>query len=227
MLVTKRRTGPAGPERRGTLRRLMVIFLAAVLLSGCAGAPRETPAQVPDAAPAAAAAAESTLSAAQLEAGPRPLTEEEVLSAYRRAEEAWAWFCRDPLPDSGETLRLEGAVYRKVDSPGLETAGDLRAYLRGLFSAELTDSLLSAGDPAPLYRDIDGVLYVSLEPQSGEDRRGGTQVGVVQVDGWSYALEVSVELLDGQGNVTGVECWSFPYAYVDGRWVFTDFQLVT
>lgn len=204
------------------MRRLTVISLAAaLLLAGCA----EAPARIPgDAAPAEP---ESTLSAAQLETAPRPPTEEEVLAAYRRAQEAWGWFCRDPLPDNGETLRRDGAVYRRVDSPGLETAGDLRAYLRGLFSTELTDSLLAAGDPAPLYRDIGGALYVSLEPWTGEDLRGGSQVGVVRVDDASFALEVSVELLDGQGGVTGVECWSFPYAHVDGRWVFTDFQLVT
>jgi hypothetical protein len=36
-----------------------------------------------------------------------------------------------------------------------------------------------------------------------------------------------VELLDSTRTaVTGLECWSFSYAYVDGRWVFTDFQLV-
>lgn len=203
------------------MRRLTVLLLAVVLLSGCAGAPPDPPATPP------APAAESTLSAARLESAPRPPTEEEILAAYRRAEEAWGWFCRDPLPDSGETLRVESTVYRRVDRPGLETVGDLRAYLRGLFSAELTDSLLSTGEPTPLYQDIDGALYVSLTPQSGDSGRGQAQVGVVPVDSQSYALEVSVELLDGRGNVTGLECWSFPYAYVDQRWVFTDFQLVT
>lgn len=195
------------------------LWLILLLLSGCAG----------DAGPAEPAAPpEEDLSATQLEADPRPLTEEEILAAYRRAEEAWGWFCREPLPDSGETLRLEGGTYRRVDYPGMESVDDLRAYLRGLFSAELTDRLLSMGDGRPLYRDVEGALYVSFAGRDRDGSRGEAQAGVVpSEDGRSYFLEVSVELLDGRGGVTGLECWSFPYAYVDGRWVFTDFQLVT
>lgn len=200
------------------MKRRICLWLMILLLSGCGvDAP---------AAPEPSEAEQGGLSAARLEADPRPLTEEEILAAYRRAEEAWGWFCREPLPDSGETLRLEGCVYRRVDCPGMETADDLRAYLRGLFSAELTDRLLSMGEDCPLYRDIEGALYVSFTGAPGDSARGDAQVAVVPGEG-AYSLEVSVELLDGRGGVTGLECWSFPYAYVDGRWVFTDFQLVT
>lgn len=202
------------------MRRGICLWLIILLLSGCTGAAADTPEK-------SAAPAEEGLSATRLEADPRPLTEEEILAAYYRAEEAWGWFCREPLPDSGETVSLEGGTYRRVDYPGMETVEDLRSYLRGLFSPELTDRLLSTGEDRPLYRDIEGALYVSFTGQPRDSGRGGTQVSVVQSDAGSYSLEVSVELLDSRGGVTGLECWSFPYAYADSRWVFTDFQLVT
>ena len=46
-------------------------------------------------------------------------------------------------------------------------------------------------------------------------------------DDGSYQVNVTVDLLDEeQLTVSGVECYSFPYRRENGRWVFTDFQLV-
>lgn len=202
-------------------RQILPWMLLLCLLSGCERA------IVPVSSPESPLAPEAGLSATQLEAEPRPLMEEEILAAYYRAEEACGWFDLSPLPSGGEPVRLDGASYRRVDYPGIETLDDLRAYLRSLFSAELTDRLLSLGSDFPYYRDVDGVLYVSFSGRDQDDSKGASQVEAVQVDGQTYSLEVSVELLDtSRSTVTGLECWSFPYAYVDGRWVFTDFQLV-
>lgn len=205
-------------------RRVCPWLLALCLLSGCGSA---VPAPA-DSAPARIPEEDAGLSATQLEAEPRPLMEEEILAAYYRAEEAYGWFDLAPLPSTGEVLRLDGAAYCKVDYPGMETLDDLRAYLRRLFSAELTDNLLSLGGGSPYYRDVDGALYVSFSGRERDGGKGAYQVEAVQVDARTYALEVSVELLnDERSAVTGLECWSFPYSYVDGRWVFTDFQLVS
>ena len=159
--------------------------------------------------------------------GNQRYTQEEILAAYYRAEEAYGWFDLAPLPSSGEAVRLTGAAYRRVDYPGMETMDDLRAYLRNLFSAELTDQLLSLGGSRPYYQDVDGALHVSFSGRDRDGSKGASQVEAVRIDGQAYSLEVSVELLDStRTGVTGLECWSFSYAYVDGRWVFTDFQLV-
>ena len=197
---------------------LLLLFL----LPGCGNVSLPAPAAGEDAA-SVQTPESGGLSATRLEAEPRPLMEEEILAAYYRAEEAYAWFDLAPLPSSGGTVRLDGTAYHKVDYPGMETMDDLRAYLRNLFSAELTDQLLSLA----YYRDVDGALYVSFSGRDRDSGKGASQVEAVQLDGQTYSLEVSVELLDSTGtDVTGLECWSFPYAYVDGRWVFTDFQLV-
>lgn len=204
------------------------LLLTLLLLSGCGSAAAPSAAATADAVPAQAPETDGSLSATRLEAEPRPLTEEEILSAYYRAEEAYGWFDLAPLPDSGETVRLENAVYRRVDYPGIENMDDLRTYLRSLFSAELTDWLLVTGGSSPFYLDIDGALYVSFSGRTRDSGKGAVQVEVVRGDSQTYSLEVSVELLDGDRNAAvGLECWSFPYAYVDGRWVFTDFQLVS
>lgn len=214
-------------EGSGMKKQVCLWLLLLFLLPGCgraaAPAPEETaPARTPE------TEADAGLSATRLDAEPRPLMEEEILAAYYRAEEAYGWFDLTPLPSAGEALRLDGADYYQVDYPGIETLDDLRAYLRRLFSAELTDELLSLGGESPYYRDVDGALHVSFSGRERDDGKGASQVEAVQVDSQTYALEVSVELLNEERSaVAGLECWSFPYSYVDGRWVFTDFQLVS
>lgn len=212
------------------------LFLLLVLPAGCSGgadcgrAAEAPPVRAEEAVPASAQTAEpedAALSAAKLEEAPRPLTEEEILTAYFLAEEAWGWFDLSPLPDTGETAQVDGVVYRRVDVLGMEDLEDLRTYLRSLFSSELTDRLLSAGGSHPLYRDIDGSLYVSFKGRSRDENKGTVQVEINRLDEETYSLEVSVDLVDSErGAVTGLECWSFPFAFVDGRWVFTDFRLV-
>ena len=202
---------------------LLLLFL----LPGCGNVSLPAPAAGEDAA-SVQTPESGGLSATRLEAEPRPLMEEEILAAYYRAEEAYGWFELVPLPSSGEAVRLTGAAYRRVDYPGMETMDDLRAYLRNLFSAELTDQLLSLGGSRPYYQDVDGALYVSFSGRDRDSGKGASQVEAVQLDSQTYSLEVSVELLDSTRTaVIGLECWSFSYAYVDGRWVFTDFQLVS
>ena len=43
----------------------------------------------------------------------------------------------------------------------------------------------------------------------------------------AYSVDVTVDLLDENGEtVTGVECYAFPYEFVEDHWVFTDFRMV-
>ena len=213
--------------------RLLPWLLAlSLLLAGCAGARPAAeggPAEAlpPADAPAAPAPEAPALTAAQTEARARSLTEVEVLTAYDQAVTAFGWFQRTPLPSTEETRTVGDRIYRRVDARGIETAEDLRTYLRSLFSQEVTERLMATGGEDPMYREIDGALYVSGTDGRKDPRKGAVETQVEQTGETGYVVNVTVELLDDDlVTATGVECWSFPYAFVGDRWVFTDFHLV-
>ena len=129
------------------------------------------------------------------------------------------------MPCGEEGLDLDGWVYYPVTEPGMENLADLRAYLGGLFSQDLVDGLLCAGGEHPLYRDVEGVLYVLPSSREREKDKGAVTIQVVPADAGRYSVDVTVELLAEDGPA-GVECYVFPYEFVDGQWVFTDFRLV-
>ena len=57
--------------------------------------------------------------------------------------------------------------------------------------------------------------------------KGRIRVEAEQLEETLYSVNVMVELLGEDGEtVVGLESWSFPYAFVNDRWVFTDFRLV-
>ncbi len=215
---------------------LPALLLVALLLAGCAGqapaadgtgAERGAPAETASVPGPEAAPGGEPLSAAQIAAAPRPLSEEEIVTAYNRAVTAYGWFVLTPLPDTGEVVLQDGAAYRRVAFRGMEELEDLRTYLNGSFSPEVTERLLAAGDERPMYRDIDGALYVTGTGRSRDAGKGAVQVLPEEVAPGEYSVHVTVELLDGdQTTVTGLEYWSFPYVFTGDRWVFTDFRLV-
>ena len=208
--------GEIGVNRRS----LLAAMLALCLLTGCGGS-------AGDPAPAGAEASGGAMTASRLENQAAPLTEEDVLSAYSRAEEAYGWFDRETLPAGQESREIDGRVYYPVREPGMETLADLRAYLRGLFSEELTEALLSSGGEAPLYRDVGGALYVLPARRDRDAVRKEGSVRAESVSETAWTVEVTVDLLDGPGGqVTGVEYYAFPYELEEDRWVFTEFRMI-
>ena len=221
-------------------RMCAVLLLTAALLSGCAapgqsagasavsasGPAAAPPAQSSAPAESAVPAAVTVDAASTRDSGPE-LTEEEILSAYDRAVTAYEWFDLTPLPCGGEDIPENGVLYRRVEYPGFDTLDDLRIYLRGLFSEDVVARLLPQDDPCPLYADIDGQLCVRPGGREAENGKGSAAAAVERRDDGSYRVNVTVDLLDEeQLTVSGVECYSFPYCCENGRWVFTDFQLV-
>ena len=196
---------------------MLLLSLALCLLAGCASSADGS---------AEAAGGGSGLSAALLEEAARPLAEEEILAAYDRALEAYGWFYLETLPAGQEAAAIGGWIYHRVDYPGMETLADLRAYLRGSFTEELTDELLSTGGSHPLYQDVEGSCMccpaagIGTAPRA--DHRGGGAL-------WTGRL-----LRDGvrgpagcrRHRCPGVQSYAFPYEFVEDRWVFTDFQMV-
>lgn len=204
------------------MKKRIILLALLLLLAGCSGAPAADLAVGED-----RAQEQEVMDASLVETQARPLTQTEILSAYNRAVTAYGWFDLSPLPCTQEIKTVDGWLYQKVDYPGIEDLADLRAYLRVVFSEELTERLLEQGDH-PVYRDVDGVLYAAAGVGREKDSdKGSVDVEIAQETENTYSVEVSVELLDvSHSTVVGVECYSFPYEFVDGSWVFTDFQLV-
>ena len=206
-------------------KKLWPLLALLLALTAC-GAPAEV-AQTPARSSAAPVLTEQgTLQATQVEATARIPTEEEVLGDYECATRVYGWFELAPLPDSGETVTVDGTVYRRVYSERLDSVEDLRLDLRGVFCEELTNRLLGGGTRIT-YRDIDGALYVTGEGRERSPEKGAVTVEAQQVDDTTFSVNVTVDLLDDrEGAVTGMECWAFPYVLENGRWGFSDFRLV-
>lgn len=213
------------------MRKLLTVPLSAALMAlllvltmGCAAPAREASGR--PAVPGPKPPEGGGLRSSRVEAEARPLSDEEILDAYSRAETLYAWFDLEPLPSGGSNVIVDGVLYRQVDQEGVRTLEDLRTCLRAVFSQELTERLLATGGDVPRYRDVEGVLCVT---GSGRDRlpgKGGVQSQVERTGEGSYAVSVAVDLLDEDGAVVGLEYWSFPYEFEEDRWVFTDFRLV-
>ena len=205
------------------MRGILAVMLSLLLLSGCA-APSGEASSRPAAAPAAQA---ENMSTSMVESSARPLPEAEILAAYELAQRVYGWFDLAPLPLSGESVVLDGTVYYRVNVCGIEDLEDLRAYLRGVFSQELSDRLLDGSTARIQYRNIRGLLYVSGAPRSRDAGKGQARVEAEQLEEDLYSVNVVVDLLGEDGEtVVGLESWSFPYAFLEDRWVFTDFRLV-
>ena len=204
------------------MRKTLLALLCALLLPGCAAPSEEAPA--PASAPAGRM---ERMSSSMVESSARPLPEAEILAAYEWAQRVYGWFDRAPLPLSEESAVLSGATYYRVNMPGVEDLEDLRTYLRGVFSQELTDRLLDGSGARVRYRNVRGVLYASGEARERDAGKGEIRVEVERLAEDLYSVNVMVDLLAEDGkSMAGLESWSFPYAFIEDRWVFTDFRLV-
>ena len=213
------------------MRRMLILeILLVLLLIGCVSMPSQEQENWVEAGTALHqnAASVSLPTEDEGEVAEIPMSEEEVLLAYDRAEEAWGWFSQTPLPSGEERVQVGDAVYWKVNSPRFETMEDLRSYLHHLFSPELTDRLLDMEAPTPVYLDFQGALYVREDAGQGRDHsKGAQQIQVEQESDTSYSVNITVDLLDKDHlTVVGLEFWSFLYELVENQWVFTSFEQI-
>lgn len=209
------------------MRGIVTMLLLIMLLTGCAAPSEEAaPGAAAPAAPETALQAEN-MQASLVESASRPLLESEVLAAYERALRVYGWFDLTPLSSSDETVVLDYETYYRVNANGIEDLEDLQAYLRSVFSRELAERLLDGETARIRYREVDGALYVCGSRRDRDADVGGIRVETEQEDEASYSVNVLVDLLDVDGEtVIGQESWSFPYTFIEDRWVFTDFRLV-
>lgn len=116
--------------------RVWSLLLLLALLPAAAGCAAEGSAEQPPQTKreeSAASHAQGEIFASKTRDQARPLTEEEILSAYDRAVTACGWFQLSTLPCGPESQTVENQVYYRVNFRGMEDLDDLRIYLRGIF----------------------------------------------------------------------------------------------
>lgn len=173
---------------------------------------------------------EVPLSAAPTAGGP---SDEEVLRVYREATEAYSWFAgygdSGLALDAGDTQIRPDLTYHRVTASGLRSLDDLRAYLKTLFSDEVVDGLLPPGQDR--FLDTGDGLYALPAGRGADITKGGATTAVL----WpaeeaprSCTVQTTVEVLDPNNGfaVTGQQVYSFPYAQVGDKWVFTQFESI-
>ena len=207
---------------------LSALLMAVLLLSSCGNADELGDSASPRFADGGSQSSRAvTFQAVDVKNETMPLTEEEVLEAYDQAVSAFEWFRLETLPCGSASAIVGGNLYQRVDYRGIGTLEELKTYLRGIFSQEVIDRLLPEDADPPLYRDIDGQLYVIPSSCRPDPYKGAAEVMVEQTAEDTFMVNVAVDILgEDWQTVTGLEVYSFPYQCVDGRWVFTRFKLV-
>ena len=212
----------------------------ALCLAGCAGRtepaaspegtasppPAVTAAPTPTPTPSAPSAPAETEQPSPAPAGP---SDEAVLEAYSRAEEAWNWFTvAPPELDRGAVLERDGRSYCRVDDSRFSTLSELRGYLKGLFSDRLVEELLPIDGVQ--FLEEDGALYAVDGGRGADITRGAQTVQVLRDEGEPdrVTVRVTVEVLDPEAGYapTGEETHDFTYERVGEKWIFTTFSAV-
>lgn len=147
--------------------------------------------------------------------------EAEVRIQLTRALEAWGWFNGAPLKTAADARTAEdGGTWYPVEDSRFSTVLDLRMYLKGIFSDEIAEELLSLG----IYRDLDGALCCA-QNTGAAPALTGVSVQVERESGVKLIcrLEGTLTWSDGSRPAEAVSA-AFPYEKVGERWVFTEFS---
>lgn len=191
--------------------------------------PIPTPAPTPEPTPEPTPQVIATPEPLPTEPPARP-SDEEVLSAYRAAEEAYGWFVLCTLPENPEEqVEQDGTIYSRVSDERFPNMDSFRGYLKTLFSDEVVDGLLPVGGRQ--YVEIDGALYVSPGGRGSDISKGTLTLSVVwpqEAESLSCIVRAEVDLLDGEtlSTVVGSQVYEFPYQRVGDKWVFTQFESI-
>ena len=131
--------------------------------------------------------------------------------------------------DYEDAIEMNGYVYNRATHDVIKTMDDLKSYLQTMFTDEIVEGLLAGdGSGIQLYRDIDGALYTIPAGRGSDIMKGDETYEIIREGDKKVIYQVTVEIYDDpfEETVAGTEQYDFPLEYINGRWVFTDFELV-
>ena len=155
------------------------------------------------------------------------LTEDEVVELYNKAKEAYGWFDLTTIPyDKEKYIEADGEKYFEVVQPGITSKKALADYLNGFFADDITEGLMAMSSDR--YVEYEGKLYVLSADRGTDIFKGAESYEVIRVSEKQIKLAVTVEIYEDpmQKNVTGYKQYDFFLEFSDGRWRFTNFELV-
>ncbi len=146
-----------------------------------------------------------------------------VEQMYDNALEAYSWFSTYAgiTMVSGYSVSVgNGPTYSRVYNNNYKRLKDMENYLCTLFSGEIVEVLISNRT----FIDIDGQLYFS-EASAGFNSMKIKDTSIEKINDNKYIYYVHLIETFPDDTDEGKEIYTvqYPYEYIDGRWVFTDF----
>lgn len=153
-----------------------------------------------------------------------------IKQQYDKAKEAYFWFEIDSLPpedkevDFNSIKEINGLYYYKVGHETINSLGELEAYLKTIFSDEITARLLEEGREH--YIDIDGELW-AVDANRGTDISVGDAIFSIKEKSDNRIVYIAnVEELDLEtGETVGINTHEYIYEKTDNGWRWTQFSI--
>lgn len=155
-------------------------------------------------------------------------TQDDIISVYKTAGDAFKWFTQTGKPpiDENSTYDKDGITYFKVRSAQVTNLETLRVYLETLFGEDVVDLLMDYNSEINRFiENENGELFVtnfSFKPTGfGDDET----YEVTKNSDDSYTLAVNYQLLNDDGSVKADRTEKYQYQKVAGRWIFTEYRV--
>lgn len=137
---------------------------------------------------------------------------------FLSALEVYGWFEAQPLDVDPEKSSPDGKKFQVLDER-LNTLRALDAEVRTYFSDSIANKLLGSG----VYEEIDGYLYTGAQDRFIDEGPGETELNIDSRSDDKITYTLTLTTVDGAGNVTTAEEFTFVREKIDGAWKFTQF----
>ena len=137
---------------------------------------------------------------------------------FLSALEVYGWFEAQPLDVDPEKSSPDGKKFQVLDER-LNTLRALDAEVHTYFSDSIANKLLGSG----VYEEIDGYLYTGAQDRFIDEGPGETELNIDSRSDDKITYTLTLTTVDGAGNVTNAEEFTFVREKIDGAWKFTQF----